>query len=96
MKYNKYRPYDFSGLGNILAFFYRKGWYSHTLDLLTITMQGGFEAFSGRASETWENRFVVKNCAIPELGVVANSATGETLGEACDTLLRILEAQKTP
>ena len=87
----KYNPYDFSEVTKLLQYFYSLGWYSKTLDLLTITMQGGFEAFTGRASETWEHRFIARNCAIPELDIEAHEAHGTTIGDACRELRNIIE-----
>lgn len=83
-------PYEYSAMTKLMQRFYAMGWYSGTLDLLTITMQGGFEAFSGRACETWEHRFVVRNCEIPELKIKAHEAHGNTLDEACERLLAVL------
>ena len=89
-----YNPYDFSGLEKLMQFCYSLGWYGGTLDLLTITMKGGFEAFSGRASETWEHRFRVQNCAVPELGIGEYWEEGETLNQACLSLLYTLEGER--
>lgn len=90
MSMAKFQPYNFDGLTKLLQYFYGLGWYSNTQDLLIITMQGGFEAFSGRASETWEQRFVVESVAIPDLGRQSYKAIGETLNEACISLLGML------
>lgn len=87
----KYNPYDFSEVAKLLQYFYSLGWYSNTLDLLTIIMQGGFEAFTGRASETWEHWFIARNCAIPELHIEAHEAHGATIGDACRELRNIIE-----
>lgn len=87
-KYEPYEPYKLEYLPKLMQFFYSKGWYGGTLDLLTITMKGGFEAFTGRASETWEHKFFVKNCAIPDIGITENEASGDTLDIACRNLLQ--------
>ena len=86
-----YNPYDFSEVAKLLQYFYSLYWYSGTLNLLTITMQGGFEAFTGRASETWEQWFIARSCAIPELHIEAHEAQGKTIGEACNKLRNIIE-----
>lgn len=41
-------------------YFSQKGMYSGTHDFFTIKLSGGFEAFSGRASETWEYIWTVE------------------------------------
>jgi hypothetical protein len=49
---------------NILkTFFSNKGFYYGTHKFIDIDFEGGFEAFSGRATETWEYRWVI---TIPE------------------------------
>ena len=86
--------YDFDALQRLMKYFYSLGWYYGKKDLLTITMQGGFEAFSGRASETWEHIFVVSNCEIPDLNIKAHTIVGqrfETLNYVCKRLINELE-----
>ena len=87
------KSYDFIEFVELLRFFYGLGWYMRTLDLFTITMKGGFEAFSGLASETWEHRFYIKNCAIPDIGIESYEADGETIGIACHNLLKKLRGE---
>lgn len=84
----KYKPYEFSGLHGLMQYFYRLGWYGGTLDLLTITMKGGFEAFTGRASETWEHRWFVKIPDIPDLDFESIEANGKSLDDACRNLAK--------
>lgn len=90
----KYEPYNYSSLEKLMQYFYSKGWYSGTLDLLTIKMQGGFEAFSGRACETWEHRFIASNCSIPEIKIESHEVSGKTLEDACKKLLQVLKEDK--
>ena len=70
--------------------FTQKGWYGGTHDFMTIRLEGGFEAFSGRASETWEYRWVIKihenlELKIPELEV--RSGVYETIDEVAKRVL---------
>lgn len=47
------------------------GWYGGTHDLLTIIVTGGFEAFSGRASETWETQVTISTPQVQgETGII--------------------------
>jgi len=89
-----YEPYKTDNFLKIMQWAYDKGWYLHCLDLITVKMQGAFEGFSGRASETWEHRFIVSNCEIPELGIKSHEAVGETLDNACYWLLDQINKDK--
>lgn len=77
----------------LLNKFMAMGWYGGTLDLITIKLQGGFETFTGRASETWEHQFIVSNCAMPHFNILAHEAKGPTLEIACAKLLEILKKE---
>jgi len=48
---------------------------------------GGFEAFSGRASETWEHRVIVENAEIPEYGIKKHFIKMRTVDQACEIML---------
>lgn len=56
----KYEPYNLDGFAELLRWAYRHGWYGGRKNLFKITMEGEFEGFSGRASETWEQRFIIE------------------------------------
>ena len=51
---------DMESLFKLERIINRIGWYGGTHKLLNIYIEGGFEAFSGRASETWEYRVVIE------------------------------------
>ncbi|WP_423066046.1 hypothetical protein [Devosia sp. CN2-171] len=42
------------------------GWYAGTHDLITVRVQGGFEAFNRRASEDWEVQFVITTTEVKD------------------------------
>ena len=87
-------PYNTDALKALMQHAYRLGWYSGLANLFTIRMEGGFEAFSGQATETWEQRFVVTtDKIICNDGTIhpAISVTGHTLEEACSKALRALK-----
>ena len=73
--------------------FTNKGWYAGTHVFLTISLEGGFEAFSGRATETWEYRWVIhikpnEILCIPELKY--EGKRNEKLDDCCDKILKTL------
>ena len=86
----RYEPYKMVAFKELMGFFYGLGWYFRTHDLITIQMQGGFEAFSGQASETWEHQWIVKTADLPDIGVPAVEARGDTLEIACSRALAYL------
>lgn len=75
----------------LLAWAYIQGWYAGTVDLVTIKIQGAFEGWSGRSSETWEHRAVVTIGNLPEYGVEEKSFKNESLDKACEMALIYLE-----
>jgi hypothetical protein len=71
-----------------------RGWYDRTRDFLTIRLEGGFEAFSGRASETWEYRWVVQTHNHPDMGIPEIFVKGkrfESLDDVCARALKVLK-----
>jgi len=71
-------------------FFTIKGWYVGTHDFITITLEGGFEAFSGKACETWEYRWVIVIHENKELEIPALQVKGrvyETIDELAKRVL---------
>ncbi len=74
-------------------YFTRKGWYDGTHTFLDIKLEGGFEAFSGHATETWEYHWIVtvienKELEIPR--IVVNGGAYETLDQVCARVLKQL------
>jgi hypothetical protein len=85
-----YQPYKTDYLFELMKYFYGLGWYGGERNLFTITMQGEFEGYSGKASETWEHRFRATNCPLPEQNIVRHEVWGETMDDACKKLLQAL------
>ena len=84
-------------LKNLETYFKIKGWYSGTHKFLSLKLEGGFEAFSGRASETWEYRWVVtvienKEMEIP--AIIIQGKVYESLDDICAKVLTILKSEK--
>lgn len=75
-KKSDYQPYATEAIQRLLQWCYQKT-TERTKPILKITVECGFEAFYGRASETWEHRFVIE-CDDPIFYV-----EGETLNDAC-------------
>lgn len=95
----RYEPYKCDAMKELMLIGFRGGNYGGKQDLLKITMQGAFEGWSRRATETWEHRFFVE-LRIPE-GDDKNlqpsrifKADGETLEEACAKVLRQYQEDK--
>ena len=73
--------------------FTNKGWYSGTHTFLELKLEGGFEAFSGRASETWEYRWVVNILSDDELCIPNLTYKGkrfESIDDCADKILKML------
>ncbi len=66
------------------------GWYGGTHDFMTIRLEGGFEAFSGRASETWEYRWIFKIHRNLELGIPEIEVKGKRFEDIDDVAKRVL------
>lgn len=86
----RYEPYNFDAFKSLMEIAYRLGWYGGKQDLIKVTMLGGFEAFSGRSSETWEHKFCVefKIPATESRPALVYFEKGETLQEACQKVLQ--------
>ncbi len=87
-----YEPYETTSFLRLLNFFYCIKGYSGVPDLISIKMQGGFEAFSGRTTFDWEHRFVVTTAAIESSRLPSFTASANTLENACSKILKELEA----
>jgi hypothetical protein len=74
--------------------FTQMGWYGGTHDFMTIRLEGGFEAFSGRASETWEYRWVIMTHQHPKLGIPEMIVKGKRFESLDDVAKRVLKALK--
>jgi hypothetical protein len=91
-----------SMLKDLERHFSQMGWYSGTHTFIDFRLEGGFEAFSGKASETWEYRWVVTVLGNQELQIPAIIVKGkyhESLDDVCDRTLKELlkkEKVKTP
>lgn len=72
----KYEPYKMDSFKELMVRGFNDGNYSGRKQLFKITMEGEFEGFSGRATESWEKRFIVET---PD-GIFK----GETLEQACN------------
>lgn len=87
-----HQPYCFGSVKELMLIAYRAGNYGGKPDLLKITMQGAFEGWSCRSSETWEHRFFVE-FRIPGGNFESKhpeqffTAQGETLEQACAKIL---------
>ena len=84
------------GFKGLIKFYEQLGWYVGTHDLITLTLEGGFEAFRGKASETWETRYKLhckkikcENKIIPEINLISD--VYETLDELANKALIILK-----
>jgi hypothetical protein len=81
-------------LKDLETYFKVKGWYVGTHTFLSLKLEGGFEAFSGKASETWEYRWVVTVTENNELKIPAININGklyESLDSVCAKVLEELE-----
>lgn len=84
-------------LKDLERYFTQRGWYDGTHVFLTMKLEGGFEAFSGRASETWEYRWVVSVIEYQEIGIPAVKVEGkrfEELDEVCARVLKELRKKE--
>jgi len=83
-------------LAELKRYFTLKGWYCGTHDFIKIKLQGGFEAFSGKASETWEYRWVIEIPENPELKIpeiIIKGGRFETIDEIAKKVLDKLNTQ---
>lgn len=90
----KYEPYNFDSFKELVTYAYRLGWYDYT-NIFTLKCDGGFERFSGRASETWEQRFTLSSEDVvfsKDKKIPAFSFTGETIKEVCDKVMEYLKS----
>lgn len=88
-------------LKELERYFNSLGWYAGTHDFMEIKLEGGFEAFSGRASETWEYRWVINIPAndklkmpIPEITVKGRRF--ESLDDVAKTVINKLGINDEP
>ena len=87
----KYEPYNFDSLKDLVIYAYSLGWYSGRKTLFNLKCEGEFEGWSGRASETWEQRFTLTSEEIFfENGkkIPALNITGTNIKEVCDKALK--------
>jgi hypothetical protein len=47
-------------LNKLIAMLMSFGWYTGKSDLLTLKIEGEFEGFYGKASESWEQKFILE------------------------------------
>lgn len=85
MKIEDYKGY--SGLHRLII---NHGWYGGQL-MLSVKTECAFEGFTGRATETWENRTTIEiispsDCKIPSLKIVGKPY--QTPDEVADEVLR--------
>jgi len=74
--------------------FIQMGLYTGTKTFLTIKLEGGFEAFSGRASETWEYRWAIQVHQHTELGIPEFFIKGKRFENIDDVAARALKTLK--
>ena len=100
----KFEPYNFDSFGELIQHCYSQGWYSKTHEFFSLKMIGGFEAFSHRATESWEYKFVLTSNEI-----FADSSNeqkilimpkfefeGSTVKEVCDlAMLKLKQIAET-
>lgn len=82
--------HDKVALENLLNRFSQLGWYSGIHNLVTLRLQGGFEAFTGRATEDWEHQYVIVTAALPDLKLASFTATAKSIGGAAEEILRMM------
>lgn len=85
----KFEPYNFDSFHKLVNYAYSLGWYSGTKTLFNIKCEGAFEGFSGRASETWEQRFTLTSdeIIIEDKKYPALNISGKSIKEICDKAL---------
>ena len=90
----KYEPYNFDSFEKLVARAYNLGWYSGRKTLFNLKCEGEFEGFSGRASETWEQRFILtsEEIEINKKKMPALNITGKSIKEVCDKALKELDS----
>ena len=94
---SKYEPYKLDSFKDLMALGYSLGWYGGTKTLFEVKMIGAFEGWSGRASETWEQRFIVSTGEIIEDGktlLPKLESEADTLDDACKKLIEKIKATK--
>jgi hypothetical protein len=94
-----YKPYNMAGMEALMHKAYCMGWYVGKQDLLKVTMQGAFEGWSGRATETWEQHFIVEfrepsTNDKETLPARLYTAEGRTLDDACQKILQQIANEK--
>ena len=78
-------------LKDLEHFFTKKGMYVGTHTFMSINLEGGFEAFSGHATETWEYRWVVnifENKIINVPNILVKGRQYESIDDVCKTALK--------
>lgn len=89
----KYEPYKMDSWTTLMQMAYRLGWYGGTRSLVNLQIKGAFEGWSGRASETWEQRFFITTEEIIADGKViwpGIAVEGETLEEASNKAINLI------
>ena len=92
MPYTTYEPYNFSSFEQLIRYGYTLGWYGGRKKLFVLTLEGEFEGFSGRASETWEQRFTLESDLIETDNYIipAIHISGKSVEEVCSQALKII------
>ncbi len=88
-----YEPYNFDSFKKLVEYAYSLGWYSGRKTLFNLKCEGEFEGFYGRASESWNQRFVLTSEEIfiqNGRKIPALEITGESIKEVCDKALKII------
>ncbi len=76
--------------------FTQMGWYTGTHVFMTAELEGGFEAFSGRASETWEYRWIItiREIDLGKIKIPAVQIKGTRYENLDELAARVLKALK--
>ena|ERR1035437_8949923 len=93
----EFEPYKMDSFKELMNRAYNLGWYSGRKTLVTLKMDGEFEGFSGRASESWEQRFFVETEEVKgdgdKLVWPHIKVSGATVEEACKAALDRLDGR---
>ena len=89
-----YEPYNFDSFSKLIQHSYSLAWFAGTKPVFKLSCDNGFEAFSGRASETWETQFTLELFEIKnDSGKTINPAAtfkARSVKEVCDEAIKLL------
>jgi len=94
-----YELYNLDSFKELLRLAYNLGWYHGRKVLFNLKCEGEFEGFHSRASERWEQRFILTSDEIQQNGKIIwpkIELTGETPKEVCDKALALIKVLEPP